>query len=695
MNAPIGLDSLFKEKIFRIPDYQRGYAWQKPQLKDFWEDLINLNPQRSHYTGVITLKESTSEIKESSNEYWLVDDHSYKVYDIVDGQQRLTSCVIFLQSLVEFIRDLPENEGKKEEEIYLTDTLNLKRIIENYIYQQIPSGNQFRTYKFGYTTDNPSYEYMRFRVFNEPNAGSIEETFYTLNLKNAKIYFKGQLEAYHEAESWQGIQELYKKITKKFLFNEYIIQDDFDVFVAFETMNNRGKNLSKLELLKNRLIYLTNLYPDDELNKAARKDLRDSINNAWKEVYYQLGRNDKKPLNDDDFLKAHWTMSFPYSRKTGDDYINFLLNNYFSPKRIYKKVEREIIIEHPQEVTDHSDIEDTDEDIHEDETKTVSESSLSPVKIKEYVDSLRASAVHWFNTHYPYFANETILTSDEKKWIDKLNRIGMAYFRPLLMSILKNQSTERLDILKKIERFIFINFLLNQARRNYGDSEFYNASREFDQKNLSINDLINKLSEREKYSYDENQKFINKDFEDYIYKRFSMGDKKGFYGWTGIKYFLYEYELSKMERSGQKKVEWELFIKNEKDKVSIEHIFPQKPTDETWAKAFEDVSESEYHIYSGSLGNLLPLSLSINSSLQNDPYSEKKKPKLNEKSEKIRNGYADGSHSEIEVSLNYQHWTPETIQQRGLSLLNFMEERWQIDLGDEAEKMKLLQLKKI
>lgn len=39
MDEPKSLDSLFKEKIFRIPVYQRGYAWQKNQLKDFREDL--------------------------------------------------------------------------------------------------------------------------------------------------------------------------------------------------------------------------------------------------------------------------------------------------------------------------------------------------------------------------------------------------------------------------------------------------------------------------------------------------------------------------------------------------------------------------------------------------------------------------------------------------------------------------------
>ena len=441
MNKPIGLDSLFKEKIFRIPDYQRGYAWQSKapnnQLKDFWEDLINLQPGRSHYTGVITLKEILpAEIEQESKEFWLVDDHSYKVYHIVDGQQRLTTFIIFLQSLIEFIRSIPENEGKKDGEIYLTESLTLQSIIEKFVCKQKPSGDQFLTYKFGYTADNPSYEYMRYRIFNEPDAGKIDETFYTLNLKNAKTYFIGQLQAWHQEEGWEGIQELYKKITKRFLFNEYVIENEFDVFVAFETMNNRGKNLSKLELLKNRLIYLATLYPDSELDAASRKSLREDINAAWKQVYHQLGRNDKRPLNDDDFLKAHWIMYFMYSRKTGDDYINFLLEDYFSPKKIHEKMEKEVVIEQPEEKRTDFEMDDSEYENGEEEIRIVSISKLDPVKIRKYVNSLKSSAVHWFNTHYPYLSKE--LSEDEKKWVDKLNRIGMGYFRPLLMSILKN-----------------------------------------------------------------------------------------------------------------------------------------------------------------------------------------------------------------------------------------------------------------
>ena len=54
MNALKTLSSIFEHRIIRIPDYQRGYAWQEHQLNDFWEDLIHLSPERVHYTGVLT-----------------------------------------------------------------------------------------------------------------------------------------------------------------------------------------------------------------------------------------------------------------------------------------------------------------------------------------------------------------------------------------------------------------------------------------------------------------------------------------------------------------------------------------------------------------------------------------------------------------------------------------------------------------
>lgn len=689
MDEPKSLDSLFTKKIFRIPDYQRGYAWQKSQLKDFWEDLINLSSDRSHYAGVLTLNEADPDyVAKDDNEYWLIEDHGYTMYHIVDGQQRLTTFVIFLQSFIDVVKSRAENEGKENREIYITESLNLEVVINDYLFMTRPTGVKYRTYKFGYTVDNPSYEYLRHRIFKESGSPSVDETFYTLNLQNAKLYFYKQLEKLYAESGIDGLRDVYKKLTQRFLFNEYVIKNEFNVFVAFETMNNRGKRLSDLELLKNRLIYLTTLYTKDKLDEAGCKNLRDAINSAWKKVYHQLGRNSNQPLNDDDFLKAHWIMYFQYSRKKGNAYTKFLLDEQFSPQRIHKKIEHKVALNSPEEHRDDSELDDSDgNDGRVEDGITVD--CLPPDEIKEYVDSLGGSAVHWFNSHYPDLAEG--LSDGEKNALNCLNRIGMGYFRPLIMSVFKNESNpeKRIDLLKHIERFVFIVFRLSQARGNYKDSEFYSASRELNRGQLTLPKIKDKLDATMKdYFHDDGGAFNSKYFYDYLYKRFNSGDKNGYYGWNGLRYFLYEYELDLLSQNRQKKVPvWEDLLKTPKDKVSIEHIFPQTPTN-GWKGFFASVDEEKYPFYSGSIGNLLLLSMSINSSLQNADFADKKKPRTNG-GKKTRNGYSDGSHSEIEVA-QYEEWTPEAIEERGLLLLDFMEKRWDLRFESKEAKKALL-----
>ena len=470
MDEPKPLDSLFKEKLFRIPDYQRGYAWGREQLDAFWEDLINLPDGRSHYTGVLTLNEIPSaDVQQHDKEFWLVDDHSYKLYHIVDGQQRLTTFTLFLQAFIELLRSLPENEGQADDAIYLTHTLSIAAVESRFLFKVKPAGEAFRTYKFGYTDDNPSYEYMRYQILGEIGGGAVFETFYTLNLSNGKRYFKEQLRAWHKEEGISGLQRVYRTLTKRLLFNEYIIKDEFDVFVAFETMNNRGKTLSDLELLKNRLIYLTTLYTDAELDAAERKDLRNLINDAWKEVYFQLGRNKSKPLNDDDFLRAHWMMYFKFSRQTGRDYIKFLLEEQFTPQRVHRKIVQPVELEEAEEQTSDADLEADDEsgldEVESSELTMVAE--LRPKEIRDYVKSLKVSSVHWFGTFYPEMSDD--LKWKEIEWIQRLNRLGMAYFRPLLMAILKKSDDpgKRIGTFKEIERFVFVVFRMTQTRSNY------------------------------------------------------------------------------------------------------------------------------------------------------------------------------------------------------------------------------------
>ena len=58
-----------------------------------------------------------------------------------------------------------------------------------------------------------------------------------------------------------------------------------------------------------------------------------------------MGRNKSKPLNDDDFLRAHWMMYFKYSRQTGRDYIKFLLEEQFKPQRVHRKTVQPVDLE--------------------------------------------------------------------------------------------------------------------------------------------------------------------------------------------------------------------------------------------------------------------------------------------------------------------------------------------------------------
>lgn len=693
------LNELFNNTLFRIPDYQRGYAWTPNQLKDFWDDLYNLNDLKNHYTGVLTVKGVTADISNSKKwheEHWLLKERGYKAYYVVDGQQRLTTSIIFIQALVDAIRGLQENKDKADNELYI-GSFSIKEIRETYLLVSKPPHNIIKTYKFGYESDNPSFQFLRYRIFNEESSGTINETFYTLNLENAKRFFLGKIKGVLELEGIEGVVSLFKKLTVNFKFNLYEIEEDFDVFVAFETMNNRGKKLSNLELLKNRLIYLTTLYEPHELKEDDRISLRTKIDEAWKEVYYQLGRNKNHPLNDDEFLVAHWIMSFPYKREKGSDYIDFLLNQKFTPKNIFEKVEIHVTSLEEFEEVKEFDLEDEDNGDTEDEIQVANKlvSKLKPKEIEQYVNSLKAAAVAWYNTSNP-FDNGAVLTKAEREWLDRLNRIGISYFRPLVTASFLNEdidSSERVKLFKAIERFIFIAFRLKNAFSNYRNSEFYRAARLLKNKEWDIDGIIESLDKRLEFCFDEGENggkyFDYTPFKKYIDKHFQNGG--GFYWWNGLRYFLYEYEMSLVKQRGSQKIDWALFVKADGDKVSIEHILPQTPDKPCWKSLLKGVSKKEINKLQGTLGNLVPLSRSINSSIQNDCFADKKKAKLDDQGAKIREGYYDGSHSEIEVSLD-EKWTQAEILNRGLKLLTFMEKRWGLQFENERAKIELLGL---
>ena len=636
------LTNIFANKIFRIPDYQRGYAWQNPQLVDFWEDIINLRSDKYHYTGMLSIKQLNRKETEKlgNEERWLLDK-GYEAYHIVDGQQRLTTFIIMLNEIIKLVRNLPDSKGKSDKDISL-DADSIESISNKYISRKHPGG-MVTTYIFGYEKDTPSQEYLKHCIFGEPYANTINESYYTKNMKNAMEFFNGHLNSYYGAKGISGIEELFHKITIQLKFNVHKIDDDYDVFVAFETMNNRGKKLTNLEILKNRLIYLTTLFPRDSFDKTSEIALRDNINMSWQEIYFQLGRNKNELLSDDDFLRAHWIMYFNYTRSGGTNYMNFLLGK-FSHKSIFGN---------SREMNDVSNV--PDEDIPE----TVTSGVLKPKDISDYVNSLKEVAKYWYFTFYPEEYAE--LSEEEKLWLDRLNRIGINYFRPIVAASLKADCTkeERIAFFKAVERFIFINFRMASYNSSYLSSEYYADARSVYKGERILSDVTSDLNKHT----DENKIDAVRTFVSKMNIRFKNGD--GFYDWGALRYFLFEYEYSLAVKHKIEKLSWGVLSNVVKDKISIEHILPQTSSTRLyWRNNFRQFSKEEIKILSSSLGNLLPLSQSINSSLQNDSFDDKK-----------ARGYTNGCHSEIEVSAETT-WDAEHIYDRGIRLLKFMENRW-------------------
>jgi hypothetical protein len=109
------LISLFAESLFQIPDYQRGYAWEDKQWKDFIDDIDALvyEQETSHYTGtVVVYAGRDAEIRAYGTK-------RLKVVDVVDGQQRLTTSCLYL---AEIIRALVR-KGESDYENDISDCL--------------------------------------------------------------------------------------------------------------------------------------------------------------------------------------------------------------------------------------------------------------------------------------------------------------------------------------------------------------------------------------------------------------------------------------------------------------------------------------------------------------------------------------------------------------------------------------------
>lgn len=301
---------------------------------------------------------------------------------------------------------------------------------------------------------------------------------------------------------------------------------------------------------------------------------------------------------------------------------------------------------------------------------------LQPKEIMDYVNSLNEAAEFWYYTFYPEKC--TSISDEEQLWLDKLNRIGLGYFRPMiavsLIPRLGYTKEERLAFYKATERFIFINFRMAMYQSSYKSSDYYRKTREVYTGNLTLAEVTDDLNT----TTDGNATDAVRVYLTRMNRRFISAD--GFYSWRDLRYFLYEYEYSLATKYKLEKLSWGLLTKVVKDRITVEHILPQTPTKLYWRNNFRQYNDAEIKLLSSSLGNMLPLSQSINSSLQNDSFDDKK-----------ARGYTNGCHCEVEISKE-QTWDAQHIYDRGIKLLRFMESRWGFEFESIDQMDELLHI---
>ena len=181
----VTLPGLFANKCFRIPNYQRGYAWGESQLNDLWDDIMDIQKNgstyRPHYIGAITLQQI--DVNDLTPAEKKLSSTGMEYYNVVDGQQRLTTIVIMLNALKNKI------------------TTGKKQLINNYI---VTNNNVCR---FIYSdTNGNSYRFFKKNIIGETNILPFMPTIYTANLEFASSFFRdGEVSCVR----WASLEEIH------------------------------------------------------------------------------------------------------------------------------------------------------------------------------------------------------------------------------------------------------------------------------------------------------------------------------------------------------------------------------------------------------------------------------------------------------------------------------------------------------
>lgn len=243
------IESAFKSH-YVVPDYQREYVWRDEQVEqlmtDLFEAYINDN-NKTYFLGTIVTYDTGSQ------------------FELIDGQQRLTTFFILLCAIKHIYIDFQEPESLIEALMY-SPVLNQNgdQINEYHLRLQYEdAGNFLELIEKG--QDKPK---------TVTNSGELLFGAYT-TIRNFLT------------DKFSSIAELKKFVfflLKKTSFIRIETYDITDALKIFETINQRGKGLDSMDLLKNMVF------------RQIERDKFKELNMNWKAIIGTLEKIDEKPL---------------------------------------------------------------------------------------------------------------------------------------------------------------------------------------------------------------------------------------------------------------------------------------------------------------------------------------------------------------------------------------------------------------
>ena len=261
---------------YRVPQFQRDYSWGPDEWDDLWHDIVELfrdDPEPAHYLGYLVLQSADN-----------------RTFDIIDGQQRMTTLSLLMLAAVSHLTDLASPDDADDPE--------LRRAIQlraNYIGYLDPVSLVPRS-KLTLNRNNDRF-YQDYLVPLErlPQRGLNASEHL---LRRAFSWFKDRISERSAADG-RAVASFVDHAVDKLFFTVITVTDELNAFKVFETLNARGVRLSATDLLKNYLFSVVSR------SGAHESDIR-SLESRWEGIVGLLG-SEGFP----EFLRVFWNSRNP------------------------------------------------------------------------------------------------------------------------------------------------------------------------------------------------------------------------------------------------------------------------------------------------------------------------------------------------------------------------------------------------